>query len=63
MIDKQHLILDEGRDTISLHPTYFAELQLYPDQNMAAAYFANVLEPAEFYSKDVFRALFDRYAR
>ena len=43
--------------------TYFAELQLYTGQNIAAAYFANVLEPAEFYSKDIFRALFDRYAR
>lgn len=43
--------------------SYFAELQLYPEQNMATAYLTNAFAPAELYSKEVFRALYDKYSR
>lgn len=43
--------------------SYFAELQLYPEQNMATAYLTNAFAPAEFYSAEVFRALYDKYSR
>ncbi|MHA1543692.1 MAG: serine hydrolase domain-containing protein [Alphaproteobacteria bacterium] len=43
--------------------TYFAELQIYSEHNMVSAYLSNVFNPAEFYSMEVFRAMFDRYSR
>ncbi|MEE8295202.1 MAG: serine hydrolase domain-containing protein [Sphingomonadales bacterium] len=43
--------------------TYFAEVQLYLEHNMVSAYFTNVFNPAEFYSGNVFRAMFDRFSR
>ena len=43
--------------------TYFAEIQIYQEHNMVSAYFSNVQNPAEFYSMQVFRALYDRYSR